>query len=120
MIEFHEVNESETVEAGNRVDWDFGTAKGTPQQKVLHNVAVTYAEKYGSTLEYDDVIQEGQIFMSLRSDDAKMALALGPGALNRWLGQRLRDKFLPTAKGLSKHTSYEGSLEKYNPEVIGA
>ncbi|WLW38594.1 hypothetical protein [Streptomyces phage Verabelle] len=114
IIEINETDELPTTP--DVTDWDFATEKGSVQLSVLRTAAIRFSQDY-SSVEFDDAYQEGQIFLALKADKAKAALAKGSGTLHRWIGQRLRDKFLDKQKKLSLHTSYEGALEKFNPEV---
>jgi hypothetical protein len=112
-----EINETDVVpEKPDVTDWDFAVEKDSVQLSVLHQAALRISQDY-SSVEYEDAYQEGQIFLALKADKAKAALEKGSGALFRWIGQRLRDRFLTEQKHLSKHTSYEAAIDSFNPEV---
>lgn len=91
-----------------RTDWSVVTEE---TDGIAQRAARKAADNYPSVLEYDDGYQEALLLMASRPDQARAALALGPGALYRWLGQRLRDTFLTQEKHRSKQVSYEANLE---------
>lgn len=91
-----------------RTDWSVVTEE---TDGIAQRVARKAAESYPTALEYDDARQEALLLMASRPDQARAALALGPGALYHWLTQRLRDGFLTQEKRRSKQVSYEANLE---------
>ncbi|WDS51761.1 DNA binding protein [Streptomyces phage Triumph] len=96
-------NAYETAEEA-RTDWSIVTEE---VDGIAQRAARKAAEQFSSTLEYDDAYQEALILLATRPDKAREALGMGAGALNRWLGQRLRDKHLTEAKHRSKAKSWE-------------
>ncbi|MCD2462486.1 hypothetical protein MBT42_02820 [Streptomyces sp. MBT42] len=105
---------TETFEEGT-TDWSILDEEGVIG--VAEVVALKAAEQYGLTLERDDAYQECLILLATRHRKAREALALGTGALHKWLTQRLSNQTLTEAKNRSKGQSYEAALEKFNPEV---
>ncbi|MFH8414325.1 hypothetical protein [Streptomyces collinus] len=76
-------------------------------ESVARAVSRQMARDYPHTLEADDAYQEAVTFLATRPTAARQALAGGPGMLNRWLNQRLRNKFLTQQKHRSAHKSWE-------------
>jgi hypothetical protein len=101
-----EVEFSETAE--ERPDWSVITDE---TDGIAQRAARKAAENYPSVLEYEDAYQDALVLMATRPSKARAALDLGPGALNRWLTQRLRDQHLTGEKRRSKQVSYEANLE---------
>lgn len=85
---------------------------------VAEVVAMKTADEYGLTLERDDAYQEALLLLATRPRQARTALALGTGALHRWLRQRLRDEHLTQAKRRSGGVSYEAVVDSYTPESV--
>jgi hypothetical protein len=106
---------TETFEEG-ATDWSILNEEGVIG--VAEVVALKAGDQYGLTLERDDAYQECLTLLATRHRKAREALALGTGALHRWLTQRLRDQVLTEAKYRSQHTSYEANLEAFNPETV--
>ncbi|MFF3006380.1 hypothetical protein ACFVTF_26665 [Kitasatospora sp. NPDC057940] len=98
----------ESVEARTAVDW---SVISEPQvESVAQAVARSVSRDYGLTLEYDDALQEGRLVAAERAPQVRQVLSDGgPGLLHRWLGQRLRDRWLTEARRRSGHTSYEAA-----------
>ncbi|WP_327068699.1 hypothetical protein [Kitasatospora sp. NBC_01302] len=77
---------------------------------VAQAVARSISRDYGLTLEFDDAHQEALLVMAERGAQVRSILAdAGPGLLNRWLSQRLRDRWLTEARRRAGHTSYEAA-----------
>ncbi|MEU0343328.1 hypothetical protein ABZ092_31335 [Streptomyces bobili] len=76
-------------------------------ESVARAVSRQMARDYPHTLEAEDAYQEAVTFLATRPAAAQQALAGGPGMLNRWLVQRMSDKFLTTQKRRSEHKSWE-------------
>jgi hypothetical protein len=74
---------------------------------IAQRVARKAGDQYGMTLEYEDAYQEALILLATRPNKARSAYQAGPGALYRWLSQRLRDEHLTEAKHRSKTKSWE-------------
>ncbi|ATI18746.1 hypothetical protein SEA_DAUDAU_45 [Streptomyces phage Daudau] len=89
-------------------DWSIVTEE---TDGIAQRAARKAADSYSSVLEYEDAYQEALLLMATRPSKARAALETGPGALNRWLTQRLRDAFLTKEKHRSKQVSYEANLE---------
>ncbi|MFJ6183794.1 hypothetical protein [Streptomyces sp. NPDC092295] len=90
-------------------DWDFacqGEVDGIAQR-----AARKAAESY-SGLEYEDACQDALVLLATRSSKAKAALGVGPGALSRWIGQRLRDQHLTEARRRSQVKSWEANQDQ--------
>ncbi|NEA50479.1 hypothetical protein [Streptomyces sp. SID10815] len=96
----------ESAEAPTAVDWSVLTE---PQvESVAQAVARAFARDYGLTLEYDDALQEAFMVAAERAPTVRQILSQhGAGLLHRWMGQRLRDRWLTDAKHRSAHVSYE-------------
>ncbi|MFE5663432.1 hypothetical protein ACFQ7W_05820 [Streptomyces niveus] len=90
-------------------DWDF--ARQGEVEGIAQRAARKAAESY-SGLEYEDAHQDALILLATRPSQARTALEVGPGALNRWIGQRLRDQHLTEARRHSKVKSWEGNQEQ--------
>jgi hypothetical protein len=99
-----------------RTDWSILEEEGVIG--VAEVVAMKAADEYGLTLERDDAYQEALLLLATRSRQARAALALGTGALHRWLRQRLRDKHLTEVKHRSGAASYEAVVDSYVPESV--
>ncbi|MFE9924238.1 hypothetical protein ACFYQA_22450 [Streptomyces sp. NPDC005774] len=83
-------------------------------ESVARAVSRQMARDYSHTLEVEDTYQEAVVFLATRPRAARQALAGGPGMLNRWLVQRIGNKFLTEQKRRSEHKSWEvnqGQLE---------
>lgn len=84
---------------------------------IAQRAARKASEEYGLTLEYEDAYQEAQLLLATRPNKARAALNVGPGALFRWLGQRLRDDHLTEVKHRSTAKSWEVNQEQL--EALG-
>ncbi|MEU0674441.1 hypothetical protein ABZ330_16375 [Streptomyces sp. NPDC006172] len=102
MINLMEVEFSVTAE--ERPDWSIVTEE---VDGIAQRVARKAGEQYGATLEFEDAYQEALILLATRPTRARNAYDKGPGALYRWLTQRLRDEHLTEAKHRSKAKSWE-------------
>ncbi|MER6231710.1 hypothetical protein ABT169_21545 [Streptomyces sp. NPDC001616] len=91
-----------------RADWSVITEEVAG---IAQRAARKAADSYPSVLEYEDAYQDALVLLATRPEHAKTALRLGPGALYRWLTQRLRDAHLTKEKRRSKQVSYEANLE---------
>ncbi|WP_420312523.1 hypothetical protein ACOB87_37795 [Streptomyces sp. YS-B37] len=80
---------------------------------IAQRAARKAADSYPSVLEYDDAYQDALVLMATRPGKARAALDLGPGALSRWLTQRLRDQHLTKEKHRSKQVSFEANVEAF-------
>jgi hypothetical protein len=87
-----------------RPDWSIVTEE---VDGIAQRVARRVGEQYGLTLEFEDAYQEALILLATRPSGARAAFVKGPGALYRWLSQRLRDEHLTEAKHRSKAKSWE-------------
>ncbi|MBQ0949275.1 MULTISPECIES: hypothetical protein [unclassified Streptomyces] len=76
-------------------------------ESVARAVSRQMARDYPHALEVEDAYQEAVVFLASRPAVARRALSDGPGMLNRWLVQRMRDKFLTDQKRRSEHKSWE-------------
>ncbi|WP_438470823.1 hypothetical protein [Streptomyces asiaticus] len=97
-----EVEFSDSLE--ERTDWSVITEE---VEAIARRAARKAGEQYSGTLEYEDAYQEALIWLATRPTRARSALEKGPGALYRWLSQRLRDGHLTEAKHRSKVKSWE-------------
>jgi hypothetical protein len=91
-----------------RADWSVITEEVAG---IAQRAARKAADSYPSVLEYEDAYQDALVLLATRPEHAKTALRLGPGALYRWLTQRLRDQHLTKEKRRSKQVSYEANIE---------
>jgi hypothetical protein len=107
-----EVEFSESTE--ERPDWSIITEE---TDGIAQRAARKASDSYSSVLEYEDAYQEALILLATRPSKARAALELGPGALNRWLGQRLRDAHLTKEKHRSKQVSFEANAEALGEDV---
>jgi hypothetical protein len=87
-----------------RPDWSVVTEE---IDGIAQRVARKAGEQYGMTLEFEDAYQEALILLATRPSRARAAYETGPGALYRWLSQRLRDEHLTEARHRSKAKSWE-------------
>ncbi|MFJ3775197.1 hypothetical protein ACIPX0_26225 [Streptomyces sp. NPDC090075] len=87
-----------------RPDWSVVTEE---VDGIALRAARRAADQYAGTLEFEDAYQESLILLATRPSKARAAYQAGPGALYRWLSQRLRDEHLTEAKHRSKAKSWE-------------
>ncbi|WJN62587.1 hypothetical protein [Streptomyces phage phiScoe1] len=85
-------------------DWSLITEE---TDGIAQRAARKAADSYPTVLEYEDAYQEALILLATRPSKARAALDKGPGALYKWLTQRLRDAFLTQEKHRSNQVSYE-------------
>ncbi|MGW0861327.1 hypothetical protein [Streptomyces sp. NPDC002611] len=102
MINLMEVEFSTSTD--ERPDWSVVTEE---VDAIAQRAARKAGEQYGLTLEFEDAYQEALILLATRPSRARAAYEKGPGALYRWLSQRLRDEHLTEAKRRSKVKSWE-------------
>ncbi|WP_406192264.1 hypothetical protein OH733_05590 [Streptomyces griseus] len=98
--------------ADEKPDWSIVTEDGI--DGIARRAARKAAEEYGLALEYEDAYQEALVLLASRPSKARAAHYVGPGALFRWIGQRLRDEHLTEVKRRSNVKSWEvnqGQLE---------
>jgi hypothetical protein len=93
-----------------RADWSIVTEE---TDGIAQRAARKAADNYPSVLEYEDAYQDALVLMATRPRQAQTALDLGPGALNRWLTQRLRDQHLTKEKHRSRQVSFEANVEAF-------
>ncbi|MGW5130913.1 hypothetical protein [Streptomyces sp. NPDC004135] len=102
MINLMEVEFSTSTD--ERPDWSVVTEE---VDAIAQRAARKAGDRFGLTLEFEDAYQEALILLATRPSRARAAYEKGPGALHRWLSQRLRDEHLTEAKHRSKAKSWE-------------
>lgn len=103
-----------STSADEKPDWSIVTEE---TDGIAQRAARKAADSYSAVLEYEDAYQEALILLATRPGKARAALDKGPGALYKWLTQRLRDTYLTKEKRRSKQVSYEANLEALGEAV---
>ncbi|UFD97983.1 hypothetical protein PQC18_gp45 [Streptomyces phage Pablito] len=108
IVEFEEGNYESAEQA--YTDWSILDEEGVTG--IAERAAKSMADQYSQTLEYEDAYQEALIFLATRPQRARQALTKGPGALNNWIRQRIRDKFLDEQVDRSDTVSWDENQER--------
>lgn len=93
------------MDSAKLTDWAFATEPEVVE--VIEAAAATISRDFAGTIEYDDAVQEASIIVATKGDQAREALAKGPGVLHRMLWQDLADLVKTEAGHRAGHTSYE-------------
>jgi hypothetical protein len=96
------------VQVEQETDWDFALEN----QDIAHTAALSVAQQYGNTIEYDDAFQEALLVLATSAQAAADALRKGAGVLHRMLYQDVTDKIRAEAKHRAGQISHEALTTK--------
>jgi hypothetical protein len=115
-ISFTEIEPSESIEQAV-TDWSILEEEGV--MDVASRAARRVANQYERTSEFEDLLQVGYVFLATQHRQMRKALAEGGlGRLYHALWCDLTNHANAEMRKLSRNTSFEANLAKFDPEGV--